>query len=289
MGIQINGQTDTITATDGGFTIQGASGNLTGNLTGNVTGNVNATGVSTVTDLRVGTAVTANSSGVQVGAGKSIRLYGASSGYSDIIAAAGSASTTFTLPANGGSASQYLQTDGSGGLSWQTVTDDAGAEWTDATRQNTSGANEYLFTGLPTNVRELVLTLENVSWTTGSNLQVQLGTSGGLVGGGSYKHGYAHLSQGSTVTNGRVASDAFVIGIWTSASHGINGTIRFTNIYDNNWSVEGILHTSLDNTLNTFSGRVDLGGTLERIAIQNRAGNNFDGGAVNIHYITTQP
>jgi len=32
---------------------------------------------------------------------------------------------------------------------------------------------------------------------------------------------------------------------------------------------------------------VDLGGTLERIAIQNRAGNNFDGGAVNIHYITT--
>ena len=38
MGIQINGQTDTITATDGGFTIQGASGNLTGDLTGNATG-----------------------------------------------------------------------------------------------------------------------------------------------------------------------------------------------------------------------------------------------------------
>ena len=40
MGIQINGQTDTITATDGSFTINGASGNLTGNLTGNVTGNL---------------------------------------------------------------------------------------------------------------------------------------------------------------------------------------------------------------------------------------------------------
>lgn len=34
MGIQINGQTDTISATDGGFTIDGASGNLIGNLTG---------------------------------------------------------------------------------------------------------------------------------------------------------------------------------------------------------------------------------------------------------------
>ena len=40
MGIQINGQTDTITATDGSLSIQGASGNLTGNLTGDVTGNL---------------------------------------------------------------------------------------------------------------------------------------------------------------------------------------------------------------------------------------------------------
>jgi len=48
MGIQINGQTDTISATDGSFTISGASGNLTGNLTGNVTGNVtgNLTGTA---------------------------------------------------------------------------------------------------------------------------------------------------------------------------------------------------------------------------------------------------
>ena len=47
MGIQINGQTDIISATDGSLSIQGASGNLTGDLTGNVTGNVNSTGVST--------------------------------------------------------------------------------------------------------------------------------------------------------------------------------------------------------------------------------------------------
>ena len=218
-----------------------------------------------------------------------LRLKGSSSGYVELDAPATAASNTLTLPNGNGTSGQYLQTDGSGGLSWQTVTDDSGAEWTDATRQNTSGANEYLFTGLPTNVREVVLNFDNVSWTTGSNLQFQLGTSGGLVGGSAYLHGYAYLAQSSTVSNGRVGSDAFVMGVWTAASHGINGTIRFTNIYDNNWSVEGILHTILDNTLNTISGMVDLGGTLERIAIQNRAGNNFDGGAVNIHYITTQP
>ena len=46
MGIQINGQTDTITATDGSLSIQGATtftGDLTGNVTGNVTGNLTGT------------------------------------------------------------------------------------------------------------------------------------------------------------------------------------------------------------------------------------------------------
>ena len=72
MGIQINGQTDTISATDGSFTISGASGNLTGNLTGNVTGNVtgnltgnvNASGVSTFTaNVGIGTTFIITSSG----------------------------------------------------------------------------------------------------------------------------------------------------------------------------------------------------------------------------------
>ena len=47
MGIQINGQTDTITATDGGFTIQGASGNLTGNATG-LSGSPTLSGITSV-------------------------------------------------------------------------------------------------------------------------------------------------------------------------------------------------------------------------------------------------
>jgi len=89
------------------------------NVTGIVTASgANISGVSTFTTVKVGTAATIDSSGVQVGAGKSIRLYGATSGFSDIIAAAGSASTIFTLPANGGSNGQVLSTDGSGALSW---------------------------------------------------------------------------------------------------------------------------------------------------------------------------
>jgi hypothetical protein len=57
MGIQINGQTDTISATDGSFTISGASGNLTGNLTGN------ATGLSGTPNLNVGVITATSFSG----------------------------------------------------------------------------------------------------------------------------------------------------------------------------------------------------------------------------------
>jgi hypothetical protein len=98
-----SGQTVTISATN----IDAGSATVTA---GTFSGNLSSSGISTFSDT------------VNVGAGKSIRLYGATSGYSEIVAAAGSASTTFTLPANGGSASQYLQTNGSGGLSWAGVT-----------------------------------------------------------------------------------------------------------------------------------------------------------------------
>jgi hypothetical protein len=66
MGIQINGQTDTISAADGGLNVSGAdlgsasagSLNVTGIVTatsfvGNLTGNINSSGISTVTTLSV--------------------------------------------------------------------------------------------------------------------------------------------------------------------------------------------------------------------------------------------
>ena len=71
MGIQINGQTDTISATDGSFTISGASGNLTGNLTGNVTGNV--------TGNLTGTASTATAAATAYGLSGSPTLSGITS------------------------------------------------------------------------------------------------------------------------------------------------------------------------------------------------------------------
>jgi hypothetical protein len=86
MGIQINGNTDTITAIDGALTVSGAelagtsninvAGIITatgfvGNVTGNVTGNLNSTGVSTFSSI---SATTVNATTVNA-----TRLVGVSS------------------------------------------------------------------------------------------------------------------------------------------------------------------------------------------------------------------
>jgi len=63
MGIQINGNTDIISATDGSLTIQGASGNLTGNLTGTATTAQGLTGTPNITVGTIG-ATSLNASGV---------------------------------------------------------------------------------------------------------------------------------------------------------------------------------------------------------------------------------
>ena len=79
MGIQINGQTDTVTSTTSGGSVTvtpatfpnvsninvtgvvTATSGFSGNVTGNVTGNINSSGVSTIATLRVGTGVTVSS------------------------------------------------------------------------------------------------------------------------------------------------------------------------------------------------------------------------------------
>jgi len=89
MGIQINGQTDTISATDGSFTISGASGNLTGNLTGNVTGNL----TGDVTGNLTGTASTASN----LAAGATL-VIGAGSTSAPSLAPSGDSNTGIFFP-----------------------------------------------------------------------------------------------------------------------------------------------------------------------------------------------
>jgi len=258
-----SGQTVTISATN----VDAGSATVTA---GTFSGNLSSSGISTFSDT------------VNVGAGKSIRLYGATSGYSEIIAAAGSASTTFTLPANGGSASQYLQTDGAGALSWQTVST---SNLTRGTAVTPTAQSTIDFTGIESDVRRITLILDDLTFSTSGNIQFRLGTSGGFVSSGyNFVSGYIYYNS---VADSAHYTTSFQerAGFFTRPT---SGRVCFENITGNLWSCAMNLggdYTAAGAGNGVFvggGGSVDLGGTLTQVRILNTGGNNFTAGTVNI-------
>jgi len=256
-----SGQTVTISATN----ISAGSATVTA---GTFSGNLSSSGISTFSDT------------VNVGAGKSIRLYGATSGYSEIVAAAGSASTTFTLPANGGSASQYLQTDGSGVLSWQTVTDTTGWTWDD-TGTALSGSSVSV-TGIPSGARQIIVNFYDLSPDSGYNFFIRVGDSSGLASSGYFTRSL-QFDAGSLY-------DTYFSEGWYSyglgyASHSINGTITLNKLDGNKWHGVAFLDSgTTTDTANMLIGDVALSGTLDRVGLVMASG-NFDAGRMFVHYL----
>ena len=258
-----SGQTVTISAAN----ITASSSTITANT---FSGSLSSSGVSTFSDT------------VNVGAGKSIRLYGASSGYSDIIAAAGSASTTFTLPANGGSASQYLQTNGSGALSWATVTDTTGWTWDDT--GTTASGTETVITGIPSTARQIIFLFQDISYNGSQDIFLRVGTSSGLVSSGyEVFSGYTDGAGGGAAAERTSAFQAYATG---TASHNWNGKFVLTRLSANVW--HGTVDITEDGGSSSWHwqrGIVDIGGTLERVAIISTSASTFDAGTVFCHYL----
>ena len=238
--------------------------------------NLNVSGVSTFSDT------------VNVGAGKSIRLYGASSGYSDIIAAAGSASTTFTLPANGGSSGQYLQTNGSGGLSWATVSANY-ATWNQATQQTFTTQSSHTWSGL-SNVREAHVLLNRVNQATATGTWgFRLGTGGTLQTSNYINYGRFEYSAGDWTLLDNVSDDSFELAVVTTHNRDdVTGTAHFYNVSGNTWMIQ--FEAVMDLDTSTFFmvrniGTVTLSGALSDISIFTSAG-TWNSGSANLVYLT---
>ena len=253
--------------TIGSVTINGGTvtGNVTGDVTGNVSGIVTSTGISTFSDT------------VNVGAGKSIRLYGDSSGYSEIVAAAGSASTTFTLPANGGSASQYLQTDGSGTLSWQTV---SVSNLTRGVGAATTSGTSVDFTSLPTGIRKITLILDRVSVNGANNISVRLSTGETFATTGYESQSMRIQDASTSASTADTASFALINN--DNASREWTGSFTWHNITGNVWVMSGNCNSDSTARAIVSGGRVDLGGVLDGIRLYSPA--TFDNGQINIFY-----
>jgi len=259
------------------------------NVTGqaNFASGANVTGVVTFANADLNSNLTVSSltsnGTVEVGAGKSIKLNGASSGYTEIIAAAGSGSTTFVLPANGGSASQYLQTDGSGVLSWQTVST-GGITWLDTV--DTSSTGNFTVTGIDTDARMIVVSFYRVSQSATNSNQVYMRVGNGSINSGN--NYYWSVSRGTSYdgTNTTQSFYRLIVTAYTSETFAYSGNITLLRTQDSSNPRWSIVHQLSENgganePINGSGSYTDT--LIDRI--QFIGAGAFDSGAVRVGYI----
>lgn len=146
----------------------------------------------------------------------------------------------------------------------------------------TSGTNAD-FTGIPSWVKRITVMFNDVSTGGTSDLQVQLGDSGGVE-----TTGYASVSAatggGTQITPTSVVTTGMVVKNETGAGASFQGTVVFVNITGTTWAQS---HSVVDTgTARCIfgSGAKTLSGTLDRVRITTVSGDTFDAGSVNILY-----
>jgi hypothetical protein len=209
-----------------------------------------------------------------------LRLNGSTSGYTEIDAPAVAGSNTLVLPSGNGTADQALVTNGSGTLSFA----DRG-RMVLATAQNSTSGTSIDFTGIPSWVKRVTVTIRDVSTNGNSQMLVQLGTGSIVTTGYSSR---TTSINGANQTNANANGNGFGMNTTGNAvAAGISaGQIIFTLHGSNVWVASG---STQDNTsaLVQFiqAGLIALSGTLDRIRITTANGTDtFDAGSINILY-----
>lgn len=147
------------------------------------------------------------------------------------------------------------------------------------TAQAATSGTSILFTGIPSWVERITVMFSGLSTSGSSSIQVQLGTSSGLVTsgyGGSCS--YVGATSGSTTfTTGLPLAN-------TSGSDIRSGTVVITNISGNTW-----VATTVNGQTNAYAqfggGSISLSSVLTQLAINAVNGSDtFDAGSINILY-----
>lgn len=152
-----------------------------------------------------------------------------------------------------------------------------------ATEQNTTSGTAIDFTGVPAGVRRLVVMMQMVSTTGGSELALRLGTSGGIVATG-YDGIYGYYSQ---VSSAYAANTTGLTLPNFSAAWETSGIATFVNQSGNLWlaSFEGFVFDGTNRWFSESRGFIDLGGTLDRFRLTTLSGTpTFDKGKINLKW-----
>lgn len=150
------------------------------------------------------------------------------------------------------------------------------------TAQATTSGTSFEFTGIPSGVRRVVLTLSSVSLSGTDDILVQIGPSGGVDTSGYDSTATRQTSApGIAITS---STSGFVIKS-DSATYSISGAmvIEYHNPTTDRWSCYGT-YSVATTTTGYSGGSVALSGVLSRIKVLTTGANTFDSGSINISY-----
>lgn len=149
------------------------------------------------------------------------------------------------------------------------------------TAQNSTSGTSIDFTGIPSWVKRITVMFNGVSTNGDSPIQIQLGTSAGIVvtgySGSSTQFTTSTLSSAS-YTTGFTYKISGAIGIYS-------GNTNILNLIGNTFSTNGNTGNSLGDFGCITGGSVTLPGTLDRLRITTVNGTDtFDAGQINVLY-----
>jgi hypothetical protein len=150
------------------------------------------------------------------------------------------------------------------------------------TSQASTSGTSIDFTGIPSWVKRITVMFNGVSTSGTSSIQLQIGTSSGVVSTGYLSH--SGFIQGSAVGSS-LSTTGYVI-VNGLASDVLYGPFVITTTGSNVWNASGSFFRDASTDYSIIStGTITLGGILDRVRITTVNGTDtFDAGSINILY-----
>jgi hypothetical protein len=147
----------------------------------------------------------------------------------------------------------------------------------------TTSGTSIDFTSIPSWVQRITVIFNGVSTNSTAPIQIQIGTSGGIV---STNYVVMGVQFSTSAQAGATATSGFVLGNDSAAADTQYGQVVITEIGSNNWVATGSTYGGATTPRIRFTaGGIALGGTLDRVRITTTTGTpTFDAGSINIIY-----
>lgn len=184
-----------------------------------------------------------------------------------------------------GTSGQVLTSAGASAPTWTTIS----AGYTLGTPIATTSGTEAEFTGIPSTVRQIILSFNQVAFASGANINaaVQVSTSSAYLTSG-YVGRLGVLGTTTVTPTALSAVIAISSGSFVQSGDTLSGSLTMTLLDSstNTWAGSAVIATNVSNsriflTPFTFS----LASSLNKLKLFDNSGDSFSSGSFNIAYI----